>query len=123
MTFDEQAATLDRQDVAKLLASHQQITTSFKDLTDRHDELSRQLEWFKRQLFGSKSERRLVDPDGRQLMLGEWQKKDAPDIFMAYEKYESDAAFALHGKNLAAKGAEFGALLAGAPEIVILEEV
>lgn len=79
MTFDEQAATLDRQDVANLLASHQQITTSFKELTDRHDELSRQLEWFKRQLFGSKSERRLVDPDGRQLMLGEWQKKDAPD--------------------------------------------
>ena len=51
------------------------------------------------------------------------QRRDDPDTFVVYEKYESDAAFALHGKNLAAKGAEFGALLAGAPEIVIVEEV
>jgi quinol monooxygenase YgiN len=51
------------------------------------------------------------------------QRRDDPSTFIVYEKYESDEAFAIHGKNLAAKGAEFGALLAGAPEIVMLEEV
>ena len=69
MTFDEQAAAMDRKSVAALLASHQQ-------LRGRVDELTRQLEWFKRQLFGSKSERRWVDPEERQLSLGEWRSKD-----------------------------------------------
>ena len=59
MTFDEQAATMNREDVATLLS--------------RFDEVTRQLEWFKQQLFGSKSERRLLDPEARQLALGEWK--------------------------------------------------
>ena len=71
MTFDEQAATLDRKDVVGLLASHQQ-------LTERNAELKRQLDWLKNQMFGTKSERRLVDADGRQLSLGEWKQPDAP---------------------------------------------
>ena len=54
-----------------MLASHHQLTA-------RVEELTRQLEWFKRQLFGSKSERRLVDPNGRQLSLGEWKQEDSP---------------------------------------------
>lgn len=78
MTFDEQAATLDRKSIVELLASHQQLTDSVDTLTARNDELLRQLEWFKRQLFGSKSERRFVDADGRQLSLGEWKQEDAP---------------------------------------------
>lgn len=69
MTFDEQAATLDRQGIVDLLASRHQLAT-------RVDELTRQLEWFKRQLFGSKSERRLLDPDSRQLTLGEWRQSE-----------------------------------------------
>src|SRR5574341_419678 len=67
MTFDEHAATLERSDVVALLASHQQLVA-------RNEELTRQLEWFKRQLFGAKSERRLLDPEGHQLALGEWQQ-------------------------------------------------
>jgi quinol monooxygenase YgiN len=51
------------------------------------------------------------------------QRRGEPDTFVVYEKYASDEAFAIHSKNLAAKGAAFGALLAGAPEIVILEEI
>ena len=54
---------MTREDVAGLLASH--------------DRLTQQLEWFKQQLFGSKSERRLLDSDRRQLELGEWGQKDA----------------------------------------------
>jgi transposase len=78
MTFDEQAATLDRKEIVGLLASHQQLTNSVDTLTARNAELMRQLDWLKRQIFGSKSERRFVDPDGRQLSLGEWKQEDAP---------------------------------------------
>lgn len=51
------------------------------------------------------------------------QRRDDPTSFVIYEKYESDEAFALHGKNLAAKGKEFASILAGAPEIVMLQEI
>jgi len=71
MTLDEQAAALNREDIVKLLASHEAQSTEIA-------ELRRQLEWFKRQLFGSKSERRLIAPDGRQLSLGEWKQEDSP---------------------------------------------
>ena len=46
---------MTHEDVAALLASH--------------DKLTQHLEWFKRQLFGAKSERRWLDADGRQLAL------------------------------------------------------
>lgn len=51
------------------------------------------------------------------------QKKDDPTTFVFYEKYKDDAAFAEHGKNLAAHGPGFAAILAGRPEIVVLEEL
>ena len=55
---------MTREDVAALLASH--------------DKLVQHLEWFKQQLFGSKSERRLLNPDARQLALGEWGQQEVP---------------------------------------------
>ncbi|MCE2392150.1 MAG: antibiotic biosynthesis monooxygenase [Proteobacteria bacterium] len=51
------------------------------------------------------------------------QRKDDPTVFMAYEKYVSDEAFAEHGKNLASKGAALAGLVDGPPEIVITEEI
>jgi len=51
------------------------------------------------------------------------QQKDDPTLFVAYEKYESDEAFAQHGKNLASKGAAFAGILAGPPKITMLEEL
>ena len=71
MTFDEQAALMNRKSVAELLAAQQQLIA-------RNAELKRQIEWFTKQLFGSRSERRFVDPDGRQLSLGEWRQPDKP---------------------------------------------
>lgn len=63
--LEEKAAQLRLDEIVSLLESQQ-------ELLDRNAELQRQLEWFKRQLFGSKSERRLaVGGDGRQLSLGE----------------------------------------------------
>ena len=64
----------------------------------------------------------LAKESGTQTYLPHQSKSD-PRTFVFYEKYESDAALATHGKNLAAVGKEFGALLAGKPEIVYLEEV
>ena len=50
------------------------------------------------------------------------QRRDDPHTVVVFEKYESDEALAIHGQNLAAKGAKFMALLDGAPDIVILDE-
>ncbi len=71
MTFDEQAATLDRKGIVGILTSNQQ-------LTERNVELKRQLDWYKNQIFGTKSERRPIDPDARQLFLGELTQQDGP---------------------------------------------
>ena len=78
MTFEERATKLDHNEVVALLASHQHLTTTCAELTARNDELVRQLEWFKRQVFGEKSERRFVDTDSRQLTLGEWRSAEDP---------------------------------------------
>jgi quinol monooxygenase YgiN len=51
------------------------------------------------------------------------QRKDDPLSFVVYEKYESDEAFAIHGKNLAAKGAELVSIMDGRPEIVMMDEI
>jgi len=61
---------MKRAEVAALLAAHQ-------ELAGENDELRRQVEWFKRQLFGEKSERRIVDSDERQMYLGEAGNDDA----------------------------------------------
>lgn len=45
-------------------------------LTQQVNALQHQIDWFKRQLFGAKSERRLPEPDPRQLYLG--QMLDVP---------------------------------------------
>ena len=68
---------MERKEIVALLASHQQLESNFAEISARNEQLTRQIEWFKRQLFGSKSERRLLDPDGRQLALGEWREAAA----------------------------------------------
>jgi transposase len=55
MTLEEQAATLSPADMVALLAENAK--------------LKRQVEWFQRQLFGRKSEKRLREPDPDQLTL------------------------------------------------------
>jgi transposase len=55
MTLEEQAATLGPADIVAVLAENAK--------------LKQQLEWFQRQLFGRKSEKRLREPDPDQLSL------------------------------------------------------
>lgn len=62
MTLEEQAATLCPDEIITLLVSQ-------RELRDQNAELQRQVAWFKRQLFGRKSERRLHEPDPQQLSL------------------------------------------------------
>jgi len=51
------------------------------------------------------------------------QQRDEPTTFIVYEKYQDDASFAAHSKNLASKAADFAAYLDGRPEIRILDEL
>ncbi len=51
------------------------------------------------------------------------QRRDDPNTFIVYEKYESGEAFALHGKNLAAKGAKFAGVMDGPPAVVVMDEI
>jgi len=51
------------------------------------------------------------------------QRRDDPLSIVVYEKYESDEAFAEHGKNLGAKAGEFMAFLDGPPEVILIDEI
>jgi transposase len=48
-------------------------------LLKAHDELARQVEWFRRQLFGPKSERRLWGSENHQLTLGELYRSEVAE--------------------------------------------
>ncbi len=70
--LEEKAAQLSRDEIVRLLMLQQELSGRNAELVNRNVELERQVEWFKRQLFGSKSERRLAAAvEGRQLYLGE----------------------------------------------------
>lgn len=73
--------------------------------------------------FLAKLARDTVENEKGTLAYVAHQRKDDPTLFVFYEKYEDDAAFAAHGENLKSVGKEFAALLGGAPEIVMLDEL
>ena len=64
MRFEEHAKQLSHSEIVSILTNNQKLTTENK-------ELKHQLEWFKKQIFGQKSERRPQEPDAMQLSLGE----------------------------------------------------
>lgn len=70
---------MTQEEIVALLRAHQELQQS-------RDELLQQVEWFKRQLFGAKSERRVRDPNSPQLTLGEISRDEAskkPEIEVA----------------------------------------
>ena len=73
MTLESRAASMSQEEIVALLASHLELQRS-------HDDLARQVEWFRRQLFGTKSERRLVDAEGLQLTLGGLLRAEAAAV-------------------------------------------
>jgi transposase len=62
MTLEEQAATLRPPEILALLVQQ-------RELQEQNAALTQQVEWFRRQLFGRKSEKRLREPDPDQLTL------------------------------------------------------
>jgi len=72
MSNEERAASMNKDEIVSLLASHQNITQQHSQLELKYDNLQQQLDWFKRQLFGSKSERHFPSDESRQLTLGEF---------------------------------------------------
>ena len=64
MSFEQRAQELSPADIAALIKSHEA-------LEGQVEQLKHQLAWFKKQLFGRKSERRLIEPSPQQLSLGE----------------------------------------------------
>ena len=64
MSSDQRVQELTSADVAALIKSHEA-------LEGQVEQLKHQLAWFKKQLFGRKSERRLIEPSPQQLSLGE----------------------------------------------------
>src|SRR5262249_37213092 len=72
MTLDEKAASLSRDEIVSLLLEQEAITKRNAALAAELEDLRRQLDWLKRQMFGQKSERRLSpQDDAEQLALGE----------------------------------------------------
>jgi transposase len=71
MTIHEQAASMSHDEIVTLLHNHRESSEQITTLTTHVDELQRQLNWFKRQLFGTKSDRRIYPENTRQLALGE----------------------------------------------------
>ena len=70
-----EVAALDAQHVARMLVAKD---TAIDQLKQQNQTLQHQLEWFKRQLFGSKSERFAPLPDPQQMHLGQVLAQDLP---------------------------------------------
>ena len=73
--------------------------------------------------FFSKLSKETVEKEEGTLVYVAHQRKDDPTMFVFYEKYADDAAFAAHGEGLKAHGSSFAAVMAGPPEIIFIEEV
>lgn len=68
-------AALDAQHVARLLQAKDSVIDQHKQQIQT---LERQIEWFRRQLFGTKSERFVPMPDPQQMHLGQVLGQDLP---------------------------------------------
>ena len=73
MRLEDQAAAPSPAEVVALLGERQaaqaeraQHLQRIAALEAKAADLQRQVDWFKRQLFGRKSERRLLEPDAQQ---------------------------------------------------------
>ena len=60
---------MKRDDLSQ--ASHEELIDLVLASHERLQDVEQQLRWFKKQLFGAKSERRLVEEPSSQLSLGE----------------------------------------------------
>ena len=78
MGIGEQVTFDSQNDLHSLLVANQSLQEEIKTLTKKLDDAEQMLSWFKRQLFGRKSERRVLFEDPRQLFLGEFVTATPP---------------------------------------------
>ncbi len=71
MSYESQAASMSTIEIASLMKSHDEQKISITEQKQSITELIQRVAWFERQLFGTKSERRIFDVNGDQLTLGE----------------------------------------------------
>lgn len=79
MTFEEQASELKIEEIAAVLASR-------AILEEENTTLKQQLEWYKRQVFGKKSERRVPEESKEQKRLFEKEQLEAAQKEESAEK-------------------------------------
>lgn len=80
MSNDERIASMSHDQLVSLLVSYEDLSQQHDEQAQRVTELEQQLDWFKRQLFGAKSERREIDIGARQLSLGELPTRELEKI-------------------------------------------
>jgi transposase len=78
MTLRESTSSLSRGELVALLAKERE---EHLDLKRKYEETKSQLDWLKRQMFGRKSEKQIIDLDRRQLCLGEsLERQQEPEL-------------------------------------------
>lgn len=97
VSSEEQAARFTPEQIIDLVRSH-------AALREEVSALKHQLEWFKRQLFGQKSERRIVDQASGQMSLGEALNQAQTAAAPAPAERRVDA----HTRRVAAKKPDTG---------------
>jgi len=85
MTFEEEAKALKTEEIAAVLASKALLEEENCSLEKKVTTLTEQLEWYKRQVFGKKSERRVPEESKEQKHLFEKEQ-------LAVEEQEEEAA-------------------------------
>jgi transposase len=76
MTIEEQALKMTHEDVVSVLVQNRDLTKKITDLTVRLEEVERSRDWFQKQIFGQKSEKKTYLPDPQQMSLGEVLKPE-----------------------------------------------
>ena len=70
------SAAEQSQRISELEDRNNQLIALNSELSVRVEELTRQIKWFQKQLFGQKSERRVMDSPKEQLFLGQQFHKE-----------------------------------------------
>ena len=73
------------RDTASFEAENATLKSQVTTLTAQREQLAQQVEWFKRQLFGRKSERRLVEPNPDQPLLNGFETEPSAATDVATE--------------------------------------
>lgn len=81
----EEAARWTAPQVVKLATEHRVLDRQFEAMKREIETLKHQLDWFRRQIFGQKSEKRLLEANPQQMNLGDLPIPESPPQLPAKE--------------------------------------